>query len=58
MKTYQEPQSIRIIGQAWEVRRKLQVMAKQSPHLTLLECLRGPSSGSHIPQRKLHLEKN
>jgi|GEM_PF-2663007 len=48
MKTYRGDRSLHIVGQAWEVRRKLQTAAKTSPHATLDEWLNGPKSRGRV----------
>jgi len=48
MKTYRGDRSLHIVGQAWEVRRKLQTAAKTSKHATLDEWLNGPKSRGRV----------
>lgn len=59
MKTYQDTHSMRIVGHAWEVRKKLQLVARTSPQLTLKEWLDQPKSdnATRIPLQLLHLHK-
>ncbi len=52
MKTYQDERSMRIVGQAWEVRRKLQIAVKEAPQAKLNDWLNRYSKPQHTRRRK------
>lgn len=47
MKMYCDTKSIRIVGQGWEVRRKLQTILKDSPHMPLAQWLNCQVNARH-----------
>ncbi|GFR36812.1 hypothetical protein PRECH8_01080 [Insulibacter thermoxylanivorax] len=52
MKTYQDERSMRIVGQAWEIRRKLQIALKEAPQAKLRDWLNRYSKPQHTQRRK------